>query len=944
MIMKKFFLILAISITMIQLDISNLKASTTLLFEQNKGQYTNCEYASTRNKWSCFLNKNEILVCFSDSVNFKNSKESIEFIAKISPKMVDQNFDYQPMNAAKTRFNYYKGNKKIENVLNFSNIRIAINNKQIANINYDINSIPNIENLTKSDLSEYFEIEFIDYTPKQSDEENRLFQKFKAIVNNKFYSNAPLTKVEWSTFIGGNSDEAGSGIAIHDNGDIIIICGRTISNDFPKKNSPNNHRGDYDGFVSKFDKDGNLISSSFIGGSREDAIFNCLFDSDNTIWLCGQSSSDDFPITSNAHQIYNAGGTDDGVIMHFDNDGKMLYSTYIGSNAYDAFVSIAEDDFGNLWFAGRSFGNGLPVTNNAFQKNKSLAYDGIVVKIKNEQVQLCTYIGYSSDDCLERIAVNSKGEPIILGFSMSSDLWVNKTAFQSSLAGGRDAWIAKLNPDNGAPIWATYLGGINDEIGYNIDINDKDFIAISGYTSSKNFPVSDDALQKVFAGNRDYFVTYFNDDGDVFYSTFFGGSDYEGADDWYTHHGGIVCVEDKIIFGGTTLSNDLPVTKDAYQLKKKGSRDSFYGVINLNGKLEYCTYFGGSGDDWTRNIVLSKPNSIYACGFTNSSDFPIIGNSFQKNKSVAYDVFLIKFSEFVALNDTSKPVVTSTVSDCNSIVKILISDKHLKQVQIIKNNNCNYSTKNLSDTCVEVTFVALPNSSEFEYEIIAEDEYGNVQTIKNKIFRNSASLKFIPNSIDGKQFDFKALFVGKSICLPIRIINTSNTNTKIDSAFLSNNFIYSFPHSQLPIIIPANDTIDLYVCYSPSTLSEIDRDTLVIGSDCNYLRVPLMGQSIEWEMDASSKCNAQIRIVVSADLKPDIPVVVPNPSSGIIKLYFNGNINSFKKVYFYNCIGQKSFEYQGNDYEFDISNLNNDLYYVSIEQNNVIYHTSFVKE
>ena len=99
-----------------------------------------------------------------------------------------------------------------------------------------------------------------------------------------------------------------------------------------------------------------------------------------------------------------------------------------------------------------------------------------------------------------------------------------------------DAFAAKLNPAGSAVVYATYMGGSNNETGIAIAVDPQGNAYVAGITNSLNFPVSQGAAQPSFGGNQgqsdfqvgDGFVFKLNPAGDrVLYSTYLGGRQSE---------------------------------------------------------------------------------------------------------------------------------------------------------------------------------------------------------------------------------------------------------------------------------------------------------------------------------------------------------------------------------------------------------------------------------
>lgn len=97
------------------------------------------------------------------------------------------------------------------------------------------------------------------------------------------------------------------------------------------------HPGKQNGVVFKLDYNlRNLIWSTFLGGNGDDAVYSIDVDSNYNVIVCGGTNSTNFPVTPDAYQTTYGGGSADGFVSKISYNGDMLLSsTYYGSPAYD---------------------------------------------------------------------------------------------------------------------------------------------------------------------------------------------------------------------------------------------------------------------------------------------------------------------------------------------------------------------------------------------------------------------------------------------------------------------------------------------------------------------------------------------------------------------------------------------------------------------------------
>src|SRR5262249_35738374 len=171
----------------------------------------------------------------------------------------------------------------------------------------------------------------------------------------------------------------------------------------------------------------------------------------------------------------------------------LVYSTYLGGGSSDVGNGIAVDSAGNVYVAGDTTSTNF--TANALQQTSGGGQDAFVAKINAAGTALVysTYLGGNSDDHAAAVAVDSSGNAYIPGSTYSSN-FPTAAAAQSALAGGQDAFLAKLAPSGNSLVFSTYFGGTGGSLGYPesgqaITLDTSGNIYITGVTASSDFPV-----------------------------------------------------------------------------------------------------------------------------------------------------------------------------------------------------------------------------------------------------------------------------------------------------------------------------------------------------------------------------------------------------------------------------------------------------------------------
>jgi hypothetical protein len=163
------------------------------------------------------------------------------------------------------------------------------------------------------------------------------YQKSKAGKEDGFLTilNQKLSKIKYSTFIGGDSADVINYIFLED-ADNIILAGETKSPNFPISSDAISKKytgGNADGFITRFNlKSNKLEYSTFIGGSRTDQLRYVAKTEKQKYVLVGTSASNDFPMTKDALDQSIEGGLD-LVVLILDKTLKTIeYSTFGGGS------------------------------------------------------------------------------------------------------------------------------------------------------------------------------------------------------------------------------------------------------------------------------------------------------------------------------------------------------------------------------------------------------------------------------------------------------------------------------------------------------------------------------------------------------------------------------------------------------------------------------------
>jgi hypothetical protein len=445
--------------------------------------------------------------------------------------------------------------------------------------------------------------------------------------------------LSFSTYLGGSGDDHALAVTVDSLGN-TFVAGATASMDFPTTASaPNPHfaGGNTDGFVTVYllAKASKFFISTYLGGSGDDEVDAiAVVHSPPEVYLAGTTTSTDL-VTVGAIQPNNAGGSD-AFVAKVTFPGTIAFATYFGGSGNESATGIALDGQGNILFTGKTNSTDLPLKS-PIQNANAGGYDGFLAQLTNVGAPLTfsSYLGGSFDDTINAIALDKAGIAYLAGATMSSNFG------QPSQAGHQiphNGVATAINIGTGQAVY-TRIFGYGVTVAKGIVAESDGNIFVTGYTSSHAFPVTPNTIQSKYGGGPyDAFLTKFKSNGQILFSTYFGGS---GAD-----LASSVGIDSKgnVVFAGGTTSTDFP-TASPTQAANKGGADGFVVQVkaDLTG-LGFSTYLGGSGTDTVLGMRVGAKGNVVVVGSTDSTDFPTTQGVLQTSNKGKTDAFATRIT------------------------------------------------------------------------------------------------------------------------------------------------------------------------------------------------------------------------------------------------------------------------------------------------------------
>jgi hypothetical protein len=349
----------------------------------------------------------------------------------------------------------------------------------------------------------------------------------------------------------------------------------------------------------------------------------------------------------------------------------IVWTTTIGGGLDDRAFDVDADVAGYFTVVGGTFSTNFPTTPGVpHPLFRGGLLDGFVLQLDSSgALSFSTYYGGLGNDWCCRVEMNAQLEATIGGYSDSTNL-PTVNPYQPTNAGLRDAFVVRFAPFGTGHVYATYLGGGNNEgflnltsptgpfdgdnriLGLDLDATGR--VLLSGYTTSGNYPTLN-ALQPGLAGGADAFVTILDPSQppgppQLVYSTYLGGVLSDGGMAARFGPGSTLVV------GGYTYSSNFPFTVGSYQptfIGPASFNDAFLVFLDPSliptAQLIYGTFFGGTSTtavvhyDSVQGLSVDSRGHVTVVGFCcGDTLWPVHVGAFQPVHGGIRDGFVLR--------------------------------------------------------------------------------------------------------------------------------------------------------------------------------------------------------------------------------------------------------------------------------------------------------------
>ena len=318
-----------------------------------------------------------------------------------------------------------------------------------------------------------------------------------------------------------------------------------------------------------------------------------------------------------------------------------ITATYLGGRDVDIVTGVTLDSSSNIYLTGYTTSTDFARSATPYKGTLTPGdSDAFVMKLNSggNAILYSTFLGGLSADFGRAIAVDSTGAAYVTGSTIGR-FPVTAGAFREVTMAAPAIFVAKLSAAGDTLAYATYLDGAGSGQAIRIDSTGNAYIG--GYTYTATFTTTPGALQTIYGGGTDAFLTKLNPTGTAqLYSTFLGGSNEDQITGLRVDGSGVVYVS------GFTNSSNFPTTSGVIRTLYAGATDAFVSKVNAAGTaLIYSTYLGGSNTDRALALDVDSGGNVFVTGQTASTSFPTTGGVLQSSfAGGSFDAFVSKLN------------------------------------------------------------------------------------------------------------------------------------------------------------------------------------------------------------------------------------------------------------------------------------------------------------
>ena len=266
--------------------------------------------------------------------------------------------------------------------------------------------------------------------------------------------------LNWLRLLGGTADDTGFVLARSADGG-IFLGGETNLGSW----DGHSNQGRRDGFVARYDINGLRTWTRWYATNQDDQVRGLTLGLDGSLYVSGGTLNG-----IDGNPSFSVGASD-GFISRIGPSGSKQWTLQVGGSSWDLTRSVATapDGSGIYAIGYTSSPTFSPLTPLPIGEGTPDAY---LLKINHDQtIQWASRLGFGLDDYGMNLAVGADGFIYVTGFA--------GTSTQAS-----QAFLAKLNPQNGQEVWRKLIGATPNDYAESIRISSDNYLYLLLSTDS----------------------------------------------------------------------------------------------------------------------------------------------------------------------------------------------------------------------------------------------------------------------------------------------------------------------------------------------------------------------------------------------------------------------------------------------------------------------------
>ena len=442
-------------------------------------------------------------------------------------------------------------------------------------------------------------------------------------------------EVEWANSIGDNGNDYINSVTETANNEYVAV-GYFFSASIQAGDYKLDSQGSADGMIIKYNANGELIWATSIGQNDWDEFNSVAATIDGGFVVGGSFNNDDISV---GETTYNNKGRYDGLIIKYDSNNNIDWSTSVGGNNWDEINSVASTSDGGFVIGGSFSSDSVTIGNTSISATKG-TYDGMTIKYdSNYNVEWAQTIGGTEREEISTITETTDGGIVVGGRFQSSNITVgNYTLKNKSNTMYSDGFIVKYNKDGGV-VWANSIGGSNNDYVSSISSTPDNGILVGGDFLSSYISIGNERINNSSnSSNSDCFIIKLNDNGEVYWKSSIKGTYNENI------YSVLATSAGDFIVGGEAVSDSIEA--DGMVLDNFSNGDGFLFKYSekeiMKANISYATSIGGNDNDNITSVVASKDggyivSAIFDKGSIHIGDYILDNQEDIKN-------YIIKFN------------------------------------------------------------------------------------------------------------------------------------------------------------------------------------------------------------------------------------------------------------------------------------------------------------